>query len=95
MRELAELRAELDALDTELVCLFEKRMGIAREVAAYKLAHGMDVLDVSRESQVLDSRAQKLQDPVWQGAVRRLFTEIMAISRAEQERVLKEAQGDA
>lgn len=95
MRELTELRTELDALDTELVRLFEQRMGIAREVAAYKLAHGMDVLDVSREQQVLDSRVARLSDPVWSDQVRRLFTEIMAISRAEQERFLKEASADA
>lgn len=91
MRELAELRAELDVLDTELVRLFEKRMGIAREVAAYKQAKGMNVLDSSREQQVLDSRAAKLENKAWEPDVRRLFTEIMAMSRAEQERFLKEA----
>lgn len=92
MRELTELRAELDALDTELVRLFEKRMGIAREVAAYKLAHQMDVLDASREQQVLDSRVAKLDDPVWASSVRTLFEQIMTLSRAEQERFLKEAE---
>lgn len=95
MRELTELRSELDMLDTELVRLFEKRMGISREVAAYKLAHGMQVLDASRETQVLDSRAAKLQNPAWDSEIRRLFTEIMAISREEQERFLKEAQDHA
>lgn len=95
MRELTELRTELDALDTELVRLFEQRMGIAREVAAYKLAHGMNVLDASREQQVLDSRVAKLNDPAWGDDVRRLFAEIMAISRAAQERFLKEAAEDA
>ena len=95
MRELTELRADLDALDTELVRLFEKRMGIAREVAEYKIAHHMNVLDASREQQVLDSRAAKLQNPAWDADVRHLFTEIMAMSRAEQERVLKEAADHA
>lgn len=95
MRELSDLRAELDSLDTELVHLFEKRMGISLEVAAYKQANGMDVLDTSREQQVLESRAAKLKDPAWTEDVRRLYTEIMAISRSAQERFLKEAQGDA
>lgn len=92
MRELTELRTELDALDTELVRLFEKRMGIAREVAAYKLANGMDVLDASREAQVLDSRAAKVSNPLWAEDVRGLYELIMAMSRAEQERFLKEAE---
>lgn len=95
MRELTVLRGELDELDGELVRLFEKRMGIAREVAAYKLAHGMNVLDASREQQVLDSRVAKLRDPVWSEDVRRLFEDIMAMSRKEQERFLKEAEDHA
>lgn len=48
MRELRELRQELDGIDRELVHLFEKRMGVALEVAQYKAAHGLPVLDASR-----------------------------------------------
>lgn len=95
MRELAELRAELDMIDKEIVRLFEKRMGVSREVAAYKQANSMNVLDASREEQVLASRAAMVSDPHWADSVRTLFTDVMRISRAEQERFLKEAQGDA
>ena len=92
MKELSEIRLELDAVDRELIALFEKRMGLSREVAAYKLAKGLPVLDASREAQVLDSRAA-LASPALRDAVRGLMTEIMALSRAEQERLIKEAEG--
>ena len=49
MRELEDVRAELDGVDRELVRLFEKRMALCREVARYKLAHGMPVLDAARD----------------------------------------------
>lgn len=90
MRDLKELRGELDSLDRELVQLFERRMGISREVAAYKIAHQMQVLDASREEQVLASRAALVEGDTMQAAVRTLFTEIMALSREEQQRLLKE-----
>ena len=57
MRELAQIRQELDEIDREMVKLFERRMTLCREVARTKLAQGKPVLDASREAQVLESRA--------------------------------------
>ena len=91
MRSLEESRAEIDAVDREIVRLFEERMVLCRDVAQYKIANGMQVLDRSREEQVLDSRAAMLQDPYWADSVRQLYEGIMALSRAEQEKLLKAA----
>ena len=91
MRELKDIRLELDGIDREMVALFERRMVLSQEVAQVKMAQGMDVLDASREKQVLDSRAAMLDDAPWAGDVRTLYETIMAMSRAEQQRMLKEA----
>ena len=40
MRELAQIRQELDEIDREMVKLFERRMTLCREVARTKLAQG-------------------------------------------------------
>ena len=40
MRDLKELRVEIDRIDREMVALFEERMGISKEVAEYKIATG-------------------------------------------------------
>lgn len=95
MQDLQETRKALDAVDREIVRLFEMRMALAGDVAAYKLAHGLPVLDASREEQVLDSRCGMLGDARLAPAVRELFVKIMALSRAEQERLLKEAKDNA
>ena len=95
MKELEAIRLELDSVDREIVSLFEQRMNLAREVAAYKIAHGLPVLDQSRESMVLDSRVSMLKDGHWAGSLRDLYTEIMRLSRSEQQRILKEAQEHA
>lgn len=95
MKDLQDIRKELDALDGEMVALFEKRMNLSRAVAEYKIAAGMPVLDRSREEQVLASRVAKLQDPYWAKDVRALYECVMALSRAEQEKMLREVQGNA
>ena len=94
MKSLEESRAAIDAVDREIVRLFEQRMTVCRDVAWYKIEHGMQVLDRSREEKVLESRAAMLDDPYWADSVRVLFESIMALSRAEQEKLLQ-ASGEA
>ena len=94
MKSLEESRAAIDAVDKEIVRLFEQRMTTCRDVARYKIGHGMQVLDRSREEKVLQSRAAMLDDPYWADSVRALFEGIMALSRAEQEKLLQ-ASGEA
>ena len=91
MKDLQETRQALDEVDRGIVRLFEQRMNLARDVAAYKIARGMPVLDRSREEQVLDSRCAMLVDPYWAPSVRALYEQIMALSRAEQQKLVEEA----
>ena len=48
MRDLLELRDEIDGIDRQIVELFENRMKVSREVAAYKIANGRKVFDKDR-----------------------------------------------
>ena len=41
-------RAEIDAIDQELVKLFERRMDAVTEIARIKKAHKLPILDQSR-----------------------------------------------
>ena len=92
MKDLQETRLALDAVDRQIVALFEERMNLARDVAAYKIERGMPVLDRSREEQVLQSRCAMLKDAYWADSVRTLFEGIMALSRAEQQKLVEEAE---
>lgn len=91
MKDLQVLRGELDAVDREMVALFEKRMEIAQQVARYKLQNGLPVLDAGREQQVLASRRQMLTDDSLGDAAETLFRHLMALSREVQEKILREA----
>lgn len=88
MRSLEECRQQLDEVDRDIVRLFEQRMMIVRDVAAYKIAHDLPVLDQSREAMVLASRMSMLKDEHFAGSIRTLYECIMALSRQEQEQLL-------
>ena len=47
MRDLLELRDEIDQIDSQIVDLYERRMAISEEVAEYKIAVGKKVLTSS------------------------------------------------
>lgn len=90
MKNLSDIRQELDQVDREIVSLFEARMDLCRQVAEYKIAAGMPVLDSSREDQVLDSRAAYLKKAEYEPYVRDLYREFMRLSRSLQQKMIDE-----
>ena len=48
MATLAELREQLDVIDSQLVELYEKRMDICGQVGDYKIETGKKVFDKKR-----------------------------------------------
>ena len=51
--DLNEIRNKIDAVDDQLLQLFLERMQLAEEVAAYKQAHNLPILNKARERAVL------------------------------------------
>ena len=92
--ELSECRQKLDEIDKKLVELFEERMEICGHVAESKLASGKAVYDGERERQKLDAVGAMARDGFNRAAVRELFSQIMAISRRYQYRLLAERGRD-
>ena len=84
MKDLVQLRAEIDDIDAQMVALFEKRMDVTRQVGEYKKAHDLPVLDRNREAEVLAKKEAMLKNPYLKTEVKDFFGSIMAISRRQQ-----------
>ncbi len=52
------LRKEIDELDTQLLQLLAKRMGISCEIGTYKKEHNMPILQSNRYDEILKSRRE-------------------------------------
>lgn len=81
--ELSESRAKIDAIDREIVRLFEERMRVSHDVACYKRATGKPVLDPVREAQKI-AAATSLADDDFKQFIPPLFGLIMEMSRTYQ-----------
>ena len=88
MKDIQDIRHEIDTIDGELATLFKKRMAIASDVAASKRARGVSVSDPAREREIL-SRVTEGADNASEGALRLLFTTLFGISKARQRTLLR------
>lgn len=87
--DLQESREQIDRIDRKIVELFEQRMEVAKEVAAYKINTGKQVFDKERELQKLEHVKQLAHNEFNQIGINELFTQIMSISRKLQYSLIK------
>ena len=90
MRDLSEIRAELDVLDRKMLELFEKRMDLSKGVAAYKKKNDVPILDIKREKQLLKDKAEKTENEEYKQYVHKFFSVLMDLSKELQEKEIEE-----
>ena len=79
--KLQESRQKIDAINQELIRLFEERLGIVVEIAKYKEEHQMQIHDVQREQEVLDSAVKALQNPDLAEYAKEFMEEVIRICK--------------
>lgn len=80
-------RQIINEVDAQMAALFEKRMQAAALVCAYKMEHGLPILDRKREDEVLAKNAALVEDPTLRAYYIDYQKQLMAISRAYQYRI--------
>lgn len=88
MDELQAARGQIDAIDSQMARLFCQRMDAVRAVAEYKRAHGLEVLDASREDAVVQKNREKLPNAAYAGYYEDFIRHLMGLSRAMQRALL-------
>ena len=84
MDNLEEIRKEISAINDEMLALFVKRMELSAQVAAYKKANGLPILDRKREEAILQKVADNTTDEFRQFALE-FFRNMMDLSKEYQE----------
>jgi chorismate mutase / prephenate dehydratase len=80
--ELLSLRAQIDALDRELLALLNQRAGLALQVGEIKKREGSVVFRPEREAQVIDSLKAANPGPLATASVAPIWREIMSACRS-------------
>ncbi|MFP3155133.1 prephenate dehydratase [Lachnospiraceae bacterium ZAX-1] len=90
MKNLFEIRDEIDRIDKQIVQLYEQRMVLVGEVAEYKITTGKQVLDKTREQEKLAYLTSLATSDFTKMGVHELFEQIIAMSRKKQYQLLRE-----
>ena len=90
MRDLSELRKEIDDIDKNIAELFERRMAVSEEVAEYKIQNAKPVLDRDREKKKLSALSQMASSDFNRTGLQELFLQLMSMSRKLQYKKLTE-----
>lgn len=86
--DLKESREKIDKIDRQIAGLFEKRMTVAADVAAYKRSTGKKVFDPVREDEKIKALREMTDNEFNKTGIEDLFRQIMSISRKYQYNVL-------
>ncbi len=79
--DLQKLRQEIDGLNRQLVQMLSQRLDRVLQVAAYKEAHRLPVLDAAREKAILEKVQAMAERPEYRPAIVKIMEEIMHQSR--------------
>ena len=91
--DLSVLRQQIDEIDQNIVELYEKRMEVAKNVAAYKIETGKKVFDKTREEEKIRKVKSLTHNEFNSHGIEELFEQIMAMSRKLQYQMISEHGG--
>lgn len=89
MTELELLRKEIDEIDSEIIKLYEKRMGVVKSVIKYKVENNIPVLDKSREGNMLEKNLKKIENEDYKKYYQDVLNGYLKASKDMQNDLLK------
>jgi chorismate mutase/prephenate dehydratase len=85
---LSELRAQIDAIDKEVLGLLNRRVRLAAEIGRVKRSKGAEIYVAQREEEVLQRLARFNEGPLGDKALRAIYREIMSAAIAMEKTVV-------
>ena len=82
--KLLKSRKKINAIDRKMSKLFVKRMNEVEEVAKYKNDNSIDVLDRSRETEVISKNTALIESPIYKEYYKKFINHVMSLSKERQ-----------
>ena len=82
MENLEQCREEINRIDRSMAQLFEERMKVAAQIAAYKKEHTLPILDSAREQAVLEKNVALISESELKPYYADFQKKVMRISRS-------------
>lgn len=85
MRDIKELREEINKIDSDMADLFSRRMDIAKEIAEYKFKHGLAIYDETREQEIIRNNLKLIENEELKPYYLNFFKSVLTESKRYQE----------
>ncbi len=93
MGDLSEYRQQIDEIDKQIVLLYEERMELALKVASFKKENSIEILNRSREEEVINKNLSIVKNDKFKNSVAELFEFLMKQSRQlQKEYIIKDKE---
>jgi chorismate mutase len=80
---VTELRAEITAIDRELVAAVNRRLEVVRRLHDHKLASGIPIRDLGRENEMLALLSGENEGPLSQSGLADFYGHVLDLTRRE------------
>ncbi|MCR5357467.1 MAG: chorismate mutase [Lachnospiraceae bacterium] len=87
MDKLTEARQSIEQIDKEMARLFVKRMGCSEQIAQYKSANGIPILDSGREKELIAKNEEYVENENLKPYYRHFMKSVMDISKQYQHKL--------
>ncbi len=88
MNKLEECRLKIDAIDNEIIRLYEERMEAVKDIAEYKIENGLEILDSSREKTMLEKNSLKISNVELKKYYHHVLTGFLDASKEMQKEII-------
>lgn len=89
MNKLQQARKEINNVDKQIVKLFEKRMKAVEQIAKYKIANKLPILDSSREKELLKKNLSLFSSKKYAKYYKDVFAGFLKASKSMQRKLVK------
>ena len=80
---VSSLRAEITAIDRELIALVNRRIDRVARLKRHKDEHGIAFVDPNREAQMVADRVRENDGPLSEEGLRAFYAELLALIKRE------------
>jgi chorismate mutase / prephenate dehydratase len=80
---ISEARAEITAIDSEIVALVNRRIEVVRRLKRHKDEHGIAFVDSQREERMVEERVRENAGPLSEAGLRAFYAELLALTKRE------------
>ena len=84
MEQLKEMRMQVDAIDAQIVALFEKRMGLSEQISREKILNGDRIYNREREEKKVSELMEGASSEQTRHFVRDMYAQILSLERKRQ-----------